>query len=146
MRKIDELFPFDKFWMAFERQSRSCSSWDENRTDMAVFIDRTMSKWVTGKFFQIEYEESEKKFLKPVLRRRYTKYVLITHVRFSYGYENMITFSYIEPHSKKEKEIRMGYGDFKSILLEENEADFRILHKFYPIKKSLKLRSETSSA
>ena len=66
----------------------------------------------------------------------FTKYVLITQIEFSYDYaSNKLVFQYVEPHSERPKEALLGYNEFMQLEVMENETDFAILRKFYPVEK-----------
>jgi hypothetical protein len=45
----------------------------------------------------------------------------------------LIKIYFIEPHSEKIQDVSYGWNDFISLKIMENEGDFRILKKFYPI-------------
>jgi hypothetical protein len=140
MKNIKELYHFEKFWQVYTRQNRSVSQWDERRTDMDVFINRTLSAWFAGKFFQVEIEQHKKDWLHPFDKpateyKVFTKYVYITNIKFAFApYHELITIYYIQPHSEKIEEVCWGWNEFINIKLMENEGDFRLLRKFYPIR------------
>ncbi len=141
MKNIKELYHFEKFWQVYTRQNRSISKWDDKRTDMEVFINRTIAKWFTGKCFQVEIERHNKDWFKsafgsrPTEYRIFTKYIYITNIRFAYApYHDLLTIYYLEPHSEKIEEVCYGFDEFINLNLMENEGDFRLLRKFYPIK------------
>lgn len=139
MKNIKELYHFEKFWQAYTLQNRAVSSWDERRTDMDVFINRTISSWFTGKFFQVEIERHSTNSMMPFSKpadefKVFTKYVYITNIKFAFAkYGDKITIYYVEPHSEKIEEVCWGWNDFMLIKLMENEGDFRLLRKFYPV-------------
>jgi hypothetical protein len=141
MKKINELYYFEKFWKIYTRQERAVSKWDEKRTDMDVFIRRTLSKWFSGKAFQVElnrYQSFDAFFHKtpPLEYKVITKYIVITNMVFSFAqYHDLITIYFIEPHSESFEEIRFGFNEFMDLKLMKNEGDFRLLRKFYPIRK-----------
>lgn len=138
MKPIIELYHFEKFWKVYTNQDRCISKWDEGRTDMDVFINRTIQKWFVGKFFQVEIEnhaKMENSWYKTVTQYKvFTKYVYITNIKFAFAaYHDKIRINFIEAHSEKIGEVSFGWNDFMNIKLMENEGDFRLLRKFYPI-------------
>lgn len=153
MKPITQAYHFEKFWQVYSRQSRYCSKWDHSRTDMAVFINRTLSTWFAGKYFQIimedkvqelkrrQYIDVERWLGKTVPEREFkplfTMYVLITGIEFSYGScpIDKITFYYAEPHSHTIQEMSMGLNELSGISLQEDQESFIILRKFYPVTK-----------
>ena len=141
MKTIKELYHFEKFWQVYTRQSPAISKWDDRRTDMEVFINRTIAKWFSGKCFQVEIERHNKKWFnspfaeQPTEYSVFTKYVLITNIKFAFApYFDLITIYYVEPQSENIEKLCWGLNDFGNIKLIENEGDFRLLTKFYPIK------------
>lgn len=140
MKRVDELYHFEKFWSIYVRQNRAISKWDESRTDMEVFIRRTIDKWFSGKCFQVQLERHKKHiplpFEKPPKNYKiFTKYVYIITISFAFApYHDLITIHFIEPHSETIQKVSYGLNDFYRIRLLENEEDFRILKKFYPIE------------
>lgn len=145
MKTVFELYYFEKFWNILSRQNRSISNWDGERTDMDVFIRRTVGSWFVGKFFQVEVKEHKanifflKEFETPDQKTKiFTKYIYITNIRFAYQRSLKVRINYVEPHSQKVEEVYFGWNDFVNISLMENEEDFRILNKFYPVKVEIK--------
>jgi len=139
VKEIGELYNLNKFWEVYSRQNRGVSQWDDKRTDMEVFINRTIAKWFVGKFYQIEIERHKlysPPFDKPATTYKvFTKFVYITNIKFAFApYHNLITINYIEPHSEKIEKVDYGINDFSRLKLMENESDFRILKKFYPVR------------
>jgi len=140
MKNIKVLYHFKKFWQVYTRQNRAVSKWDETRTDMDVFINRTIGKWFAGKFFQVEIERHEidslQLFYKPNNEFKvFTKYVYIINIEFAFSaYQERIRIYYIEPHSEKIEEVSWGLNEFFRLNLMENEGDFRLLRKFYPFR------------
>lgn len=140
MKPINELYNFEKFWDLLARQNRAVSSWDVCRTDKEVFVKRTVAKWISGKFYQVEIERHVSVLnLLPEIQKQhshykiFTKYVYITNITFVYVRGLQLRINYIEPHSEKIEEVLFGYNDFIKLKLVENEAEFLILKKFYPI-------------
>ena len=135
MERLTEKYKFKKLWGCFVRQNRHVANWDERRTDMDVFIKRTLSKWFSGKYFHLEIDEWN--FDRDDYRI-YTKYVFIVGIYFHYGRIPSLTVHYLEPHSIIVEEKIMTFNDFLYLKIREAESDFRILQKFYPIRKEMK--------
>jgi hypothetical protein len=135
VKLISEQYNFKKFWEVYTRQNRCNSKWDGDRTDMDVFIRRTLSSWFAGKCFQIEIERHHKHFHHATKEYKiFTKYICITNITFAYApYHDKINIYYIEPNSEKIEVVCYGYNELIGLKLVENEEDFRILKKFYPI-------------
>ncbi len=151
MKPLTEQYNFEKFWEMFSRQNRSVSKWDQTRTDKQVFIERTLNRWFSGKCFQVLLKRDDRKAIEMARLYRslgqkinhieheviYTKYVLVLYIRFAYRYSDKIIIRYAEPHSIKTEEMAMGYNDLLNIRsIAENETDFSILRKFYPLQKN----------
>ena len=135
MERLTEKYKFKKLWECFVRQNRHVAGWDEKRTDMDVFIRRTLNKGFSGKYFHLEIDEWN--FDRDDYRI-YTKYVFIVGIRFHYGRIPSVTVHYLEPHSIIVEEKIMTFNDFLYLKIREAESDFRILQKFYPIRKEMK--------
>lgn len=134
MQRLTDKYNVKEYIRRLEMQDRYTSKWDELRTDQAVFIQRTLNKWFSEKYFRIEIESRDSEYIYTS-----TKYVYIHYIRFGYNYGTKIVFYYTEPHSTNIQEIRMHYNDFCNIIgIQEAESDFRILQKFYPIRKEPK--------
>ena len=89
---------------------------------------------------QAKIERHENNLLRPFDEpakeyKVFTKYVYITNIKFAFApYHDKVTVYYVQPHSEKIEEVCWGWNDFMRIKLMENEGDFRLLVKFYPIK------------
>lgn len=142
MEKLISVYPFTKFWECFERQDRGVSKWDDKRTDQDVFIRRTLSRWFEGKIFQVVFDKyipSVNLCLdsRPAYRIKYTKYILITHIHFTFApYHDQVTFYYAEPHSNKIERMDIKRGDWHDLSIEEDKESWTILRRFYPFEKS----------
>lgn len=128
MVSLTDKYPFAKFWDLFTRQNRCVSKWEDGRTDMEVFLRRTLRKWFINKFFQIEVEDWHRIEDKIVFT---VKYVHIVEIRFGFMRANTIVIYYTHPHSDNLEEITMHHNDFIRLRIRENPTDFAILSKFY---------------
>lgn len=128
---IHDDYPFFKFWEMFIRQERCSSIWDASRTDMDVFIRRTLHKWYSGKYFQIREEDWKKR---PNHIIKSTKYIHIGRIRFAFGHSHEIVFEYLEPHSLFPQKRELGHNDFLYLSVVPDEIDFAVLSKFYPVE------------
>lgn len=153
MIPLTEQYNFEKFWNIFTRQDRHVSKWDEGRTDQDVFIRRTLQKWFVGKCFQVlvhqkrDHNLDKLDFFMSSLGNKpspgdydllFTKYVHITNIYFKYSWSSgRITFYYVEPHSQSIQEEKLSYNDFIQMQVMENQTDFAILRKFYPVEKKM---------
>lgn len=143
--RLIEKYPFNKFLEIFTRQNRGVAKWDDRRTDQDVFIRRTLSKWFEGKMFQVMFDKYVPACGVPVFngreqipyRMRYTKYILVTHICFTYApYHDQITIYYAEPHSTKIERLDLTRNDWYDISIEEDKESWTILRRFYPFEKT----------
>jgi hypothetical protein len=141
MTRLTEKYRFEKFFTAFVRQERGISKWDDNRTDQAVFVRRTLCKWFVGKAFQVIFDKfvPANGFMQiiPAHRIKYTKYILVTSICFTYApYHDQITIYYAEPHSIKIEKIDLERNDWYDLSIEEDIESWTILRRFYPFEKT----------
>lgn len=71
-----------------------------------VFINRTINKWFKGKYVML-YEPSKQTNI------QYKKYVMISHIRFGYGYGDdvdVLLYNYSKPYELGES-IKIGYNE-----------------------------------
>lgn len=144
MKPIPEKYPFVKFWDAFMRQDRCVSKWDDKRTDQDIFINRTLSKWFEGKYFQVIFDKYipgdpfnfMAQIKKEPSRIRYTMYMAIVRIRFGFGrIEGEIIVEYVEPHSTKIQSMHISHNDWYNMSAEEDKESFVILRRFYPVER-----------
>lgn len=136
MQPIVEQYRFEKFWKLFTQADRGVSKWDDTRTDMDVFVRRTLMRWFAGKYFQVQQAIYEGDWCSnDYYVSKFTTYVYVTHIRFAYQWADKIVICYVEPNSRKIEEVIFGHNDFIHLDIIENETDFAILRKFYPISK-----------
>lgn len=106
------------FDILFRLQRESCgwykgyypNSPDYEPCQQDVFINRTINKWFKGKFV-ILYEPSKQ------LNTQYKKYVMISHIRFGYGYRDdvdVILFDYSRP-CELSQSIKIGHNEALSL-------------------------------
>ena len=133
---------FKKLWSIFDRQDRSVSKWDDNRTDQDVFIRRTLSKWFEGKPFQVIFDKYVPEAglvgiqIIPAHRIKYTQYVFVCRIYFAFApYHDQITVQFAEPHSIAIQKVNIKRGDWWDMFVQEDKESWTVLRRFYPIEK-----------
>lgn len=138
---LKQRFPLEKWITIWKRQNRNVSirkgmtigEYQENRTDMEVWVRRTLRKWFSGRYFLVQRMREQPIDIKEDPWRYVVEidYWYIVDIRFSFAWTDKISIQVIKPYSLEMKDIDLDCSDMLVIGGKEDKVSFNMISIFF---------------